>query len=93
MHHECYAREGNGASQGACAREGSAGECVGTAGVCVVMRVSKGAPSLSTVPTQTQKVQVASRTAFNGGLQGEQVDHDARGFSRFAWLRFLERVI
>ena len=56
VHHEGYAREGNGAGQGACAREERAGVCAGTAGVCVVMRVSTGAPSPSTVPTQTQKV-------------------------------------
>ena len=73
VHHEGYAREGKGAGQGACAREGRAGECAGTAGACVLMRVSKGAPSPSTVPTQIQKVQVASRTALIGGLQDEQV--------------------
>ena len=90
MHHECYAREGNGAGQGACAREGSAGECVGTAGVCVVMRVSKGAPSLSTVPTQTQKVQVASRTALIGGLQDEQVQHKVVGPAKLRMPNFIE---
>ena len=73
VHHEGYAREGNGADQGACAREERAGECAGTAGACVLMRVSKGAPSPSTVPTQIQKVQVASSTALIGGLQDEQV--------------------
>ena len=56
VHHEGYAREGKDASQGACAREGRAGECAGTAGARVVMSVSKVAPSPSTVPTQTQKV-------------------------------------
>ena len=75
VHHEGYAREGNGADQGACAREERAGECAGTAGACVLMRVSKGAPSPSTVPTQIQKVQVASRTALYGGLEDEQVHH------------------
>ena len=39
VHHEGYAREGNGASQGACAREGRAGECAGTAGAHVVSAV------------------------------------------------------
>ena len=73
MHHEGYARESKGASQGACAREGRAGECAGTAGARVVMSVPKVAPSPSTVPTQIQKVQVASRTALIGGLQDEQV--------------------
>ena len=75
VHYEGYAREGNGADQGACAREERAGVCACTAGVCVVMRVSKGAPSPSTVPTQIQKVQVASRTALYGGLEDEQVHH------------------
>ena len=56
VHHEGYAREGKGASQGARAREERAGERAGTAGARVVMSVSKGAPSPSTVPTQTQKV-------------------------------------
>ena len=68
VHYEGYAREGNGAGQGACAREGRAGECAGTAGAHVVMSVFKGAPSPSTVPTQIQKVQVASRSASIGGL-------------------------
>ena len=56
VHPEGYAREGNGAGQGACAREGRAGERAGTAGAHVVMRVFKVAPSPSTVPTQIQKV-------------------------------------
>ena len=77
--HEGYAREGNGAGQGACAREERTGVCAGTAGGCVVMSVSKGAPSPSTVPTQTQKVQVASRTALIGGLQDGQVHHKPVG--------------
>ena len=90
VHHEGYAREGNGADQGACAREERAGVCAGTAGVCVVMRVSTGAPSPSTVPTQTQKVQVASRTALYGGLQDEQVHPKVVGPAELRTPQFVE---
>ena len=92
MHHEGYARESKGASQGACAREGRAGERTGTAGARVVMSVLNGAPSMLNLPTQLPKMQVVSGATPARCLPCVQVDHDARGFSRFPWLRFLERV-
>ena len=55
VHYEGYAREGNGAGQGACAREGRAGECAGTAGAHVVMSVFKGALHRRPCPLKSKK--------------------------------------